>query len=92
MLVFKFPELNDTVLSNSNNSSVSRGLRPRATTLDEGNLQNEPINISNNFPRTPILEPIVSIDRQLRKRDKITDEIPLYKESRGNNEEILRNC
>jgi len=37
MLVFDFPELNDTVLSNFNNTSFSRVLRPRATTLDEEN-------------------------------------------------------
>lgn len=92
MLVFDLPELNDTGLSNSNNSSVSRVLRPRATTLDETSLQNEPIKISNNFHETPILEPIVSVDRHWRKRDKITDELPLYEESRGHNEEMFRNC
>lgn len=68
MLVFDFLELNDTVLSNSNNTSFSIVLRPRATTLDEGNLQNEPRNISNNFPKTPVPEPEVSVDRQWRKR------------------------
>lgn len=92
MLVFDFPELNDTVLSNSNNTSFSRVLRPRATTLDDENLQNEPSNISNNLPETPVPEPEVSVDRQWRKRDNVTDELPLYEESRGHNEEMFRNC
>jgi len=92
ILVFDFPEINNTVLSNFNNTSFSRVFRPRATTLDEGNLQNEPSNISNHFPETPVPEPEFSVDKQRKNRDIITDELPLYDESRGHKEKMFSNC
>lgn len=95
MLVFDFPELDDShvVPSDTNNSNFSRVLRPRTSlTAIEENFQNKPTNIILNFPETPDVEPKIEINRQWRKRDQITTELPLYKENKGHNEEIFNNC
>lgn len=104
MPVFDFSELNDTINnnwnniiaepSNTNNLSFLRVLRPRASApSDEVNIHNEvipPLILLPQKSQTQNLEYKINI--QWRKRDQISDELPLYKESKGHNEDMLRNC
>lgn len=96
MLVFDFPEFsndNNDVPTNADNPSLMRILRPRtSTTLIENNVQNNPIVIVPNLPVTP--DPVLQteINRQWRKKDETTIELPLYNENKSCNVEMFKNC
>ncbi|KAE9522328.1 hypothetical protein AGLY_017274 [Aphis glycines] len=96
MLVFDFPEFsngNNDVPTNADNPSLMRILRPRtSTTVIENNFQNNPIVIVPNLPVTP--DPVLQteINRQWRKKDETTIELPLYNENKNYNVEMFKNC